>query len=258
VTDFTHQNLSGARFEDVYLTGADFHGVDLTGARFRLVDLTRVTIRGADLKDMDISGQIDNVRINGVDVVPLVEAELDRRYPDRAKMRPGDAAGYRQAWEVLERLWQQTVARARHMDPGLLHRQVNGEWSFIETLRHLVFATDAWVNRAILGQPSPWDRLDLPADELPDLPGIPRDRDARPSLDQVLALRADRMATVRGVLASLTDDQLAGMTQPVTEPGFPEPDSFPVSRCLRAILNEEWQHRLYAERDLDALERQPG
>jgi uncharacterized protein YjbI with pentapeptide repeats len=33
VTDFTHQNLSGARFEYVYLTGADFHGVDLTSAR---------------------------------------------------------------------------------------------------------------------------------------------------------------------------------------------------------------------------------
>lgn len=48
------------------------------------------------------------------------------------------------------------------------------------------------------------------------------------------------------------------MTQPVTGPGHPEPESFPVSRCLRAILNEEWQHRLYAERDLGALERQPG
>jgi hypothetical protein len=256
VTDFTHQNLSGARFEYVYLTGADFHGVDLTGARFRLVDLTGVTIRGADLRDMDISGQIDNVRINGVDVVPLVEAELDRRYPDRAKMRPGDAAGYREAWDVLERLWQQTVARGRRLDPELLHQRVNGEWSFIETLRHLVFATDVWVNRAILGQPSPWDPLDLPADELPDEPGIPRDRDARPSLDQVLALRADRMATVRDVLASLTDEQLAGMTRPVTEPGYPKPESFPVRHCLRAILNEEWQHRLYAERDLDALERQ--
>jgi hypothetical protein len=258
VSDFTHKNLSGARFKDVNLTGADFHSVDLTDARFRLVELTRVTISGAALRDVDISGQIDNVRINGVDVVPLVEAELDRSYPDRAKMRPGDAAGYREAWDVLERLWQQTVARARQMDPELLHRRVNGEWSFIETLRHLVFATDLLVNRAILGQPSPWDPLDLPGDERPDEPGIPRDRDARPSLDQVLALRADRMATVRDVLASLTDEQLAGMTQPVTEPGNPEPESFPVARCLRAILDEEWQHRLYAERDLDALERQPG
>jgi hypothetical protein len=258
VTDFTHKNLSGARFEDVNLTGANFHRVDLTGARFRVVDLTRVTISGSALRDMDISGQIDNVRINGVDVVPLVEAELDRRYPDRAKMRPADAAGYREAWEVLERLWRQTVARARPMDPELLHRRVNGEWSFIETLRHLVFATDFLVNRAILGQPSPWDPLDLPGDELPDEPGIPRDRDARPSLDQVLALRADRMAAVRDVLASLTDERLAGMTQAVTEPGYPEPESFPVRRFLGAVLHEEWQHRLYAERDLDALERQPG
>ena len=79
-------------------------------------------------------------------------------------------------------------------------------------------------------------------------------RTARPSLDQVLALRADRMATMRQVLAGLTDDDLAGLTEPVTEPGYPEPESYPVRRCLGAILNEEWEHRLYAERDLDALE----
>ncbi len=91
-----------------------------------------------------------------------MEAELDRRCPGRAKMRPSDAAGYREAWDMLEPLWQQTVARARGLDPELLHRRVDGEWSFIETLRHLVFAADVWVNRAILGQPSPWDPLDLP------------------------------------------------------------------------------------------------
>ena len=143
--------------------------------------------------------------------MPLVEAELDRRYPDRAKMRPADADGFRQAWEILERLWQQTVARARTMAPDLLHERVDDEWSFIETLRHLVLATDAWVSRAILGQPSPWDPLGLPHDEMPDDAGVPWDRDARPSLDQVLALRADRMATVRRVLAGLTDAGLAGM-----------------------------------------------
>jgi hypothetical protein len=82
------------------------------------------------------------------------------------------------------------------------------------------------VNRAILGQPSPWDPLDLPHDEMPDEPSIPRDRDARPSLDEVLPLRADRTATVRKVLAGLTDEQLAAMTRPVTEPGYPEPESF--------------------------------
>jgi AcrR family transcriptional regulator len=206
------------------------------------------------LKDMSISGWIDNLLVNGVDVVPLVQAELDRRYPDRAKMCPADAEGFREAWAILERLWQQTVDRARGMAPELLQERVDEEWSFIETLRHLVFATDAWVRRAILGDPSPWDPLDLPHDEMPEEPGVPRDRAASPSLEQVLALRADRMATVRQVLADLTDDELAGMTQPVTEPGYPAPESFPVRRCLGAVVNEEWEHRLYAERDLDVLE----
>jgi len=144
VTDFTGQNLTGARFEDVYLTGARFRDVDLSGARFHLVDLTGAVIRGAALVNVDISGDIENLRVNGVDVVPLVEAELDRRYPDRARMRPADAAGFREAWGILERLWQQTTERARGMAPELLHERVAGEWSFIETLRHLVFATDAW------------------------------------------------------------------------------------------------------------------
>jgi hypothetical protein len=254
MTDFIRQNLAGSQFEDVYLTDARFHDVDLSNAQFHLVDLTGVKIRGAAVVDVDISGEIENLRVNGVDVVPLVEAELNRRYPDRAKMRPADADGFRAAWEILERLWPQTVQRARGMPPELLHERVDGEWSFVETLRHLVFATDAWVKRAILGEPSPWDPLDLPHDEMADQPSVPRDRDARPSLDQVLTLRADRMATVRDVLAGLTDEKLASMTEPVTEPGYPQPESFPVRRCLQAILSEEWEHRLYAERDFDVLE----
>ena len=256
--EFNSENMTGSRFEDVLLADAQFHRADLTGASFRLVDLTGVTIRGAALVNMDLSGMIENLRVNGVDVVPLVEAELNRRYPERAKMRPADAAGYREAWDILERLWSETVERARGLAPELLHERVDGEWSFIETLRHLVFATDAWVKRAILGVPSPWDPLDLPHDEMPDEPSVPRDLDARPSLDEVLALRADRMATVRQVLAGLTDEKLAGMTEPVMEPGYPEPGSFAVRRCLQAILNEEWEHRLYAERDFDALETRPG
>jgi uncharacterized protein YjbI with pentapeptide repeats len=244
MTDFTREDLIGARFEQV----------DLTGAWFRNVDLTGVTIRGALLVNMDIDGLIDNVRVNGVDVAPLVEAELNRRYPDRARMRPADADGFREAWDILERLWSQTAERARRLDPGLLHERVDDEWSFIETLRHLVFATDAWIRRAILGEPSPWDPLGLPHDEMPDDAPVPRDLTARPSLDQVLALRADRMATMRQVLANLTDDELASMTAPVTQPGYPAPESFPVRRCLGAILNEEWEHRLFAERDLDTLE----
>jgi hypothetical protein len=244
MADFIREDLIGARFDQV----------DLTGARFHNVDLTDVKITGALLVNLDIDGLLKSIRVNGVDVVPLVEAELDRRYPDRVRMRPTDADGFRLAWDILEGLWRQTNERASRLDPDRLHERVDGEYSFIETQRHLVFATDAWIKRAILGEPSPWDPLGLPHDEMPEETPVPWDRTARPSLDQVLALRADRMATMRQVLASLTDDELAAMTTPVTEPGYPEPESFPVRRCLGAIINEEWEHRLFAERDLAILE----
>jgi uncharacterized damage-inducible protein DinB len=216
--------------------------------------MSRVVMRGVELVDVDIHGEIVNLTINGVDIEPLVNAELDRRYPDRAKMRPTDPAGFREAWDVVERLWGETVERARRLDPEVLHESVDGEWSFTETLRHLVFATDSWIRRAILGHPSPWDSLDLPWDEMPDTPGVPRDRDARPSLDVVLELRRDRMSTMRAVLDGLTDESLNGHTEPVEGPGWPESRSYPIRECLLCILNEEWEHRLYAERDLDALE----
>jgi uncharacterized damage-inducible protein DinB len=256
--EFSERSLASARFRRVDLTGASFDQVRLVGARFHEVDLTGVKMRGAYLRDVDIGGEVESMRVNGIDVAPLIEAELDRRHPERTKLRPTDAAGFREAWVVIEQLWAETVARARQLDPALLHERVDGEWSFIQTLRHLVFATDAWVRRAILGDPSPWDPLDLPWDEMPDIAGIPRDRDARPALGEVLALRADRMATVRRFVGDLTDEQLAGSTEPVPEPGWPESKTFLVREVLALILNEEWWHRQFAERDLDALSTRPA
>jgi hypothetical protein len=254
MADFFRADLRGSRFERVDLSGAQFRTADLADARFRGVDLHGVVMRGVELVNVDIHGEIENLTINGVDIAPLVNAELDRRYPDRAMMRPVDPAGFREAWNIVERLWGGTVERARHLPPKLLHESVDGEWSFIETLRHLAFATDSWIRRAILGDPSPWDPLDLPWDEMPDTPGVPRDRQVRPSLDAVLELRRDRMSTVRQVIEGLTDESLDGHTEPVEGPGWPEPRSYPVRECLLVILNEEWEHRLYAERDLNALE----
>jgi hypothetical protein len=251
---FFRGDLRGSRFERADLTGSEFRACDLADARFRGADLSRVVMRGVELVDADIYGEVVNLTINGVDVGPLIEAELDRRYPERAGMRPTGPDGFRAAWDTVERLWDGTVARARRLDPALLHESVGEEWSFTETLRHLVYATDAWVRRAILGDPSPWDPLDLPWDEMPDTPGTPRDRTARPSLDVVLELRHDRMSTVREVIGGLTEESLNAGTKPVEAPGWPPPRSFPVRECLRVVLNEEWEHRLYAERDLDALE----
>ena len=261
--EFVEQSLRCARFESVDLHGATLQRVDLTGARLRSVDLSRADFRAVDLHDVRLRGselinvridaELDNVVINGVDVGPLIEAELDRRGPQRALMRPDDPAGFRQAWSVLERRWGETVERARTLPPAALHEGVDDEWSFIQTLRHLGFASAAWVGRMVLGAPSPWHPLDLPWDEAPGWDGIPWDRDARPDLDEVLELRRQRQDLVRDVIDRLTPEQLES-TVTRTEPGWPRLEEFPLKQCLLIVLNEEWHHRLYAERDLTALE----
>ena len=251
--EFVERNLAGSRFERVDLTDSTFTHVDLSGARLWDVYLRGATIRNAYLKDLDISGEIDHLTINGVDVGPLIAAELDRLHPERVALRPRHAAGCRAAWTLVDELWAPTLAQARELDPELLHESVDGEWSFIETIRHLAFATDAWIGRVLLGNPSPWHPLDLPHDEMPDIPGVPRDRDVRPSLEEALSLRADRRALVSRVLDDLTDDRLDEVTEPVPEPGYPPSTSFSVREVLHVVLDEEWAHRRYAERDLYVL-----
>ena len=259
MTDFRGQDLSGSTFEWTDLSGSTFTSASLSNTVITGTDLHHVRMRGVELVDVDISGELRDVVVNGVDIGPLVEAELDRRDPRRPKMRPTDAAGFREAWDVVEELWDGpdgTVARARRLDPDLLHASVDGEWSFVETLRHLAFATESWVGRCVLGDASPWHPLSLPWDEMPDTDGVPRDRGVRPTLDEALALRHDRMAMVRRVVDGLTDEQLASETAPLEGPGWPRVGStFPVHECLRVVLNEEWEHRRYAERDLAILEQ---
>jgi len=47
--------------------------------------------------------------------------------PERVRMRPDDADGFRAAWAILERLWEGTVARAKALPEAALHRGVDGE-----------------------------------------------------------------------------------------------------------------------------------
>ncbi len=246
VTDYLREDWSHSRFEEI----------DFSQSRFHNVYFQETVIRGAWLQRVEIDGYIDDVTINGVDVGPLIEAELDRRDPDRTLVRPTDADGFRRAWDVVTCRWDAVVQRAEAVPEDLLHEHVDGEWSFIETMRHLVFATDAWVLRAVLGHAAPYHPLGLAHSEMPaDTPAVPHEPDARPSLNEVLALRADRMATVRRVVDELTNERLGQMTEPVLEPGYPESKPFAVLRCLSAVVNEEWLHREYAERDLAILER---
>ncbi len=139
MNDSDFADLCGTKFERADMAGALFTTVRLNGARFRACELNQVVMRGVEIADTTIDGEIQGLVVNGVDVAPLVEAELDRRHPDRPKFRPSTPEGFREAWDINERLWESTVTRACRLPPALLHESVEGEWSFIETLRHLAF-----------------------------------------------------------------------------------------------------------------------
>src|SRR5215218_7870232 len=248
------KDLTGSTYEKTDLSRSTFRLVLFDGSTIRDSDMNGVTMRGVGISDTSIDGEFDNVVMNGVDVAPLIEAELDRRDPDRPKFRPTTADGFREAWDVNERRWSATLDRARQLPAERLHESVGGEWSFVQTLRHLAFASESWVGRAVLGDPYPWHPWSLAWDTFRDL-GIPQDRDARPTLDEALAIRQDAMALVRRVVDDLTEGELERETDPCVGPGWPlEGSTYSVRDCLLTVLNEEWHHRVYAERDLAVLE----
>jgi hypothetical protein len=238
------------------LQGAEFVGADLRGARFVGADLSGVVMRAVDIFDADIdapwlSDGESFLRINGVDVIPLVEAELNRRFPGRADRRAADPDGLRAAWAALERTWAATLERVAAMPAGTVDVSVGGEWSFAQTLRHLVMATDTWLGRAILELEQPYHPIGQ-ADSSAEGEGLDMSifTTVTPSYAEVLEVRAGRVAMVRDFLATVTSDELA---TPRTNPWNAEYRETTLS-CLHTILEEEWEHHRYAIRDLDAIE----
>jgi DinB superfamily/Pentapeptide repeats (8 copies) len=234
--------------------GASFTSEDFTGATFRDCDLRQVKITDSWLVDVCLSGLVGNLVVNDVDVTAYVEGELDKRYPERVQLRAmRTASDYRAMWDTIEDLWSQTVARAGRLPGPALHQRVDGEWSFTETLRHLVCATDRWAGHMILGKPMPYHRFGLPSTATPaaEAAALGIDLDARPPLEQVLEARGTRMAMVRGIVDGLTDDDLERECPRLPAPGYPG-GTYTLGRCLNVIT--ECEHRRYAVRDLAVLE----
>lgn len=238
-------------------TRSPWDGADLSGQVIREVGLAGADLRGAMLADARIDGYIIGLKLNGVDVAPLVEAELDRLHPERGALRPTDAAGLRAAWDVVVGFWRPTIERAQRLPEPHRHRSVDGEWSLAQTLRHLVFVTDAWLGHAVLGRVA-FHPLGLPASFFPDGATLGIDGSAKPSWDEVVAARQDRLALVRDYLAGLADDDVTASCGPHDTPGFPPAAERTALSCLRVILNEEWAHHQFAVRDLSTLENEPG
>ena len=165
------------------------------------------------------------------------------------------AEDYRAMWAIVEQLWSDTVARAERLPEAARQERVDGEWSFVETLRHLIFCTDAWASRTILDEPMPYHRLGLPHSSYPtaDAADLGIDLQVRPSYAEVTSVRADRMAVVRGIVAGLTDAELDRPCRRSPAPGYPD-ETRSVGRCLRVVMREECEHRRYAIRDLAVLE----
>lgn len=172
---------------------------------------------------------------------------------------PSDPDELRHRWADLTNRWSALVERAAALPDGAADERVDGEWSLSETLRHLVFATDAWLRRPVLAEEQPFWPAALPHSECPDREIEPFgiDRDATPSWDEVLAARADRQRRVLDFLGLVTHADLARQCGP----GFPPPDLgadsdvLTVGHCVDVILEEEAAHLGYAERDLTVLER---
>lgn len=225
---------------------------DLRGARFERSTLAGAVIRGGDVRGLEIDApwlRGGALTVNGVDVVPFVEAELNQRFPGRSLRYAQDPAGLRTAWASVERSWAAAVDRVRLMPEGSVDVSVGGEWSFAQTVRHLVFATDAWLGKSILRLSRPFHPLGQPhAEYETDGYDMSLFTTQRPAFADVLEARAERQAMVREFVATVTPQLLA---EPRVTAWSTEHEQ-PVLHGINVILNEEWEHLRFALRDLDA------
>ena len=230
--------------EDESLQGHQFRDRSLKGASFVECDLSDVVIRGSDISGMEIDAPWlrfgKPLIVNGLDVGPFVEADLNRRFPGRELQEAPDPEGLRAAWAALEDAWVAAIERAEAMPAGTVDRCVGGEWSFAQTLRHLVLATDKWVGRMLGTDPHP---LGLNYNE--------RDDGPPPPYDDVLAASLDRRRRVEDYLASVTPERL---DERVPDPNDPEGSTQSIRQCFHVILEEGWEHLRFATRDLDLIE----
>jgi hypothetical protein len=227
------------------LTGSVFWGADLNGALFRNVNLTGARISHAWLVDVDIDALVERVVINGVDVTAYVN-ERDAWYPLRSMIRASNPEDMRATWTALEVEWAGTIGRAASLSEDALHESVDGEWSFVQTLRHLVFAMDKWFTAPVLGDG--FHPMGLPNTGSVDFPWPGLDYDVRPSVVAALGARADRAKRFRDYLATVATTDLERPIE-VLENG-----TNPLRECIQTVFEEEFWHDRYAVRDLEQLE----
>jgi hypothetical protein len=107
------------------------------------------------------------------------------------------------------------------MPKGSEEQRVGGEWSAVETLRHLVFMHDSWFRRCCLGSTEPFTAIGLAAEFVRDQEEQGLDRAAAPSLAEVLAVRDVQRAELERWLSGVTPDELSATAPAPTGSGWP-------------------------------------
>jgi uncharacterized damage-inducible protein DinB len=211
----------GQIFENRDMAGTVFRNVNLHKAVFDDVNLGEATIRNANLENVSIvDANIRGLTLFGIRVDRLIEAELDRRDPDRVRLRMADPHDPQSVRAVMDHLDE---VRSRFFDAlkaadaeTLVARPSAGKWSAIEQVRHLLFAEDLYLNRWILRNDEPWNQLGL----LPAfLAGDPNYADvgsqATSDLEAILAAWQEIHARTRAFVADLTPEKLRRDTSDV-------------------------------------------
>lgn len=239
-------------FRTTEFEGASFVKASFKGATLRFSDVSGVTMRAVDVDGLDIDSHdlfFGTLLVNGVDVVPLVDAELNRLFPGRELQKAETPEGLREGWVAVQAAWRETVEGT---PPELVDAHVEDEWSLAQTLRHLVLATDAWLRGAIMRIEQPFHEIGQIFTGAAEM-GFDMSifRAEAPSYDEVLAVRAERQAMVTQFLADVTPELLAEERE---NPWGGGDDWRPtVGDCVRVILEEEWAHLRYIRRDLAIL-----
>ena len=108
--------------------GATFLRTSFRGATLRSSDVSGVTMRSVDVGGLDIDSHdlfFGSLLVNGVDVVPLVDAELNRQFPGRELQKAQTPNGLRDGWVAVQAAWETTVTNT---PLELVDAHVEDEW----------------------------------------------------------------------------------------------------------------------------------
>lgn len=234
----------GEEFEGRDLAESVFWGVDLQRSTFRDVNFTGSSMRGVWLIDVEVDGLVERLVINGVDVTDHVNAN-DPWQPLRGMLRPTDRDGLVASLDALDAAWNETIEVARRLPVDQQHASIDGEWSFVQTIRHLVFGIDKWFTRPVVG--GAFHPIGLPNTGSAGVPWPGVDPSAEPSFDDAVAVRAERIGRIRSHLLDIADEELASEVEII------ENGPTPVLECIHVVFEEGFEHLRYARRDLAAF-----